>query len=365
MKLGILAKLLFRSGQAKSERKNTKKNNEVQKFEAKEEYFTKNGGILLEKQIALSQGKDIGARQLKILSEDEIVKATNNYDPDLIVGSFRGQNLYKGIINDKVVAIKAPQKRGPDPELVDRFLIAVSIKTVLCHNNMIGIYGCCLETCVPMTVHEYYPNKDLHNHLHGDLALQKPLTWTSRLGAAIDIAYALSYMHNALSKPVVHRDVMSFGILFDSSFHAKLSYFDHSVAITPGKKDQSLPVHGSPGYIDPEYIETQEVTAKCDVYSFGVLMLELLTSRDPFEMAQCGNNLVDEFVSEVERNGLKALIDLILMEEANLDEIQCFARLALKCVAKKGEKRPSMVSVVEELWLIQEGQVKPNTLHEQ
>ncbi|KAH9617935.1 hypothetical protein KSS87_011436 [Heliosperma pusillum] len=82
--------------------------------------------------------------------------------------------------------------------------------------------------------------------------------------------------------------------------------------------------------------------------------LELLTSRDPFEMAQCGNNLVDEFVSVVEKNGVKAMIDTILLEEGNIDEIKEFARLALKCVAKNGEKRPSMISVVEELWQIQD-----------
>ncbi|XP_074321129.1 wall-associated receptor kinase-like 1 isoform X2 [Silene latifolia] len=354
MKLDVFSKFFFLLGQDKRERKNRKKVKKAEKIESKEEYFTTNGGILLEKQIALSQGKDIGAHQLKILSEDEIVKATNNYDPDLIVGSFRGKYLYKGIINDKVVTIKTPQKRDPDPELVDRFLTAVAIRTVLCHDNMVRIYGCCFETCVPMTIHEYCPNMELHHHLHGDLALQKPLTWISRLRAAIDIAYALSYMHNALTKPVVHRDIMSFGILLDSSFHARLAYFGHSVAITPGKKDQSLPVHGTPGYLDPEYIETQEVTDKCDVYSFGVLMLELLTSRDPFEMAQCGQILVSEFVSEVERNGVKALTDLILMEEGKVDEIHRFALLALKCVVKKGEKRPSMISVVEELWLIQE-----------
>ncbi|KAH9617936.1 hypothetical protein KSS87_011437 [Heliosperma pusillum] len=343
-----------RPSQDKWGRKNKKKVKEVQKTESNEEYFSKNGGILLAKTIALNQGKDIGAGQLKFFSEDEIKRATNNYDPDLIVGCFRGVNLYKGILNDRVVAIKIPQKSNPDPELVDHFLTAVAITTVLCHDNMIRIYGCCFENCVPMTVHILVSSKQLHGRLHGDLALSKPLTWTSRLRAAIDIAYALSYMHNALSNPVVHRDVMSFGILLDSSFHAKLAYFGHSVAITPGKKDQSLPVHGTPGYIDPEYTETQEVTEKCDVYSFGVLMLELLTSRDPFEMARCGNNLVDEFVAEVERNGVKALIDLILMEEGNMDEIECFALLALKCVAKKGEKRPSMISVVEELWSIQE-----------
>ncbi|XP_074318862.1 putative wall-associated receptor kinase-like 16 [Silene latifolia] len=354
MKLGILAKLLFRSGQAKSESKNTKKNNEVQKFEAKEEYFIQNGGILLEKQIALSQGKDIGAGQLKFFSADEIKRATNNYDPDLFVRSYSGLSFYKGTLEDKVVGIKICTKPDRNPELVNLLLTDVAIRSVLCHNNMTKIYGCCLETCVPLAVQELLPSKTLYDHLHGDMALQKPLKWTGRLRAATDVAYALSYMHNALSQPLVHRDIMSSGILLDSLFHAKLTFCGYSVAITPGNKDQRWPIHGTPGYIDPEYIKTQEVTEKCDVYSFGVLMLELLTSRDPSEMARCGNDLVDEFVSMVEKNSVKAMFDMILLEEGNIDEIQGFARLALKCVAKKGEKRPSMIGVVEELWLIQD-----------
>ncbi|XP_074265969.1 putative wall-associated receptor kinase-like 16 [Silene latifolia] len=186
------------------------------------------------------------------------------------------------------------------------------------------------------------------------MAHQNLLNWRGRLRVAIDVAYALSCMHNALSKPVVHRDVMSFGILLDSSYHAKLANIGHSVVITPGKKEQRWAVHGTLGYIDPEYIETQEVTEKCDVYSFGVLTLELITSRDPVEMAQCGNDLVDEFVLNVSKHGFKAMIDTILIEEVNIDEIQRFMRLALKCVAKKGVERPSMMGVVEELWLIQD-----------
>ncbi|XP_074318850.1 wall-associated receptor kinase-like 2 [Silene latifolia] len=354
MKLGILAKLLFLSGQAKWETKKTKKNKEVLKFESKEEYFIKNGGILLEKQIALRQGKDIEAGQLRILSADDIEKATNNYDPDQICRSYNGVSFYKGTFDNKVVVIKTPEKPDPNPEHVQLFLTDIAIRTVLCHNNMIKIHGCCLETCVPLTVHEFFPtSKALHDCLHGDMALLKPLSWTSRLRAATDIAYALSYMHNALSHPLVHRDIMSSGILLDS-FHAKLTFCGYSVAITPGNKDQRWPIHGTPGYIDPEYIKTQEVTEKCDVYSFGVLMLELLTSRDPSEMARCGNDLVDDFVSVVEKIGVKAMIDTILLEEGNIDEIQGFAQLALKCVAKNGEERPSMIGVVEELWLIQD-----------
>ncbi|KAK9692194.1 hypothetical protein RND81_09G247400 [Saponaria officinalis] len=207
-------------GQAKSKSKNKKVNKVQQKFESKDEYFTKNGGILLEKQMALSQGQDIGAGQLKILRECEIKEATNNYDPDLILGSFRGGTVYKGTFDDRTVAIKTAQEAVPNPKLVDRFLTDASIGMVTCHSNMVKIYGCCLETCVPMTVYEFYPNKDLYRYLHGEMALQKLLKWRDRLRVAADVAYALSYMHNALSKPLVHRDVMTFRVLLDSSFHA-------------------------------------------------------------------------------------------------------------------------------------------------
>ncbi|KAK9692192.1 hypothetical protein RND81_09G247200 [Saponaria officinalis] len=379
-------------GQAKSKCMNKKINKVQQKFESREEYFTKNGGILLEKQIALSQGQDIGAGQLRILREHEIKEATNDYDPDLVVGSSCDGIVYKGTFDDRIVAIKTAPKPVPnnelvDPdlvvgsscdgivykgafddrivaiktapelvphnELVDLYLTDVSIGMVICHNSMAKIYGCCLETCVPMLMYEFYPN-DLYRYLHGNMVMQKPLKWRSRLRAAADIAYALSYMHNALSKPVVHRDITSFGVLLDSSFYAKLASFGYAVAITPGKKDQIWPFHGIPGYIDPEYIETREVTEKCDVYSFGVLMLELITARDPVKMAKRGKDLVDDFASAIQRNGGKEMIDKIVLEEGDMDEIRLFEQLALTCVAKKGEERPNMISVVEELWRIQD-----------
>ncbi|KAK9673438.1 hypothetical protein RND81_12G168000 [Saponaria officinalis] len=355
MRSGILTKFVFPMSRSGKRKKYIKENKgRGHKFESKEEYFSKNGAILLEKQIALSKGQDVGALQMKIFSEKELRNATNNNDPDLVIGSNHGSVVYKASLDDRTVVIKTPQEDGSNPEMTDLLLTDVSVGMVICHTNMVKIYGCCLETCIPMIVYEFYPNKDLHRYLHGGIALHKPMKWSSRLKGATDIAYALSYMHNALPKPVVHRHVMSYGVLLDSSFQAKLKNFGYSVSITPGKKDESWPVRGTPGYIDPEYIETRKVTDKCDVYSFGVLMLEMLTGRDPIEMAWRGKRLVTEFVSTAERNGVNEMIDKNVLEEGNMDEIQRFLRLALTCVADKGEDRPTMISVVEQLWQIQE-----------
>ncbi|XP_074318843.1 wall-associated receptor kinase-like 5 [Silene latifolia] len=161
-------------------------------------------------------------------------------------------------------------------------------------------------------------------------------------------------MHNALSRPVVHRDVQSFSILLDQSFQAKLSNFGYSVTLTPGETNEIGPALGSPGYIDPEYVETEQVTEKCDVYSFGVLLLELLTGKHPITMARHGTDLVEVFVSTVEENGMMGMIDSEVLEQALEDEIRQVAGLALKCVAKKGDERPTMINVVQLLWQIQE-----------
>jgi len=328
-----------------------KKNNKKKgvKFEIKEEYFIRNGGILLQKQCALSQGQDIGSRQLKIFPIEDMEGATKRFDPDLIVGWGNG-NVYKAIVDGHMVAIKALVDLKPTPELFNLVFTEVSTGMVMNHNNMVKIYGSCLETCLPIIVYEFLENGCLFHCLHGGPSSNKNFNWSYRLRVATDIAYALSYMHNALSKPVVHRDVQSLSVLLDQSFDAKLANFGISVSVTPGEKSKKWPVEGTPGYIDPEYVQTQEVTDKCDVYSFGVLMLELLTGRHPTTMAKKGVDLVDAFLSAVQRNQVMEMIDKKNLEEGSRDEIQKFMQLALKCVAKIGMERPTMIEIVSELW---------------
>lgn len=331
--------------QARKESKNKIK----LKFECKEAYFIQNGGILLEKRIALSQGRDVGSGQLKIFSYKDIEKATNNFHPDLLVGCSIHRNVYRATYDDHTVVVGVPLQQEPNPTMTDRNLTEASIAMVMTHDNMLKLYGCCLENCIPLLVYEFLPNGSLFQHLHGDLASSNRMNWAGRLRVATDTAYALSYMHNALRKPLVHRGVNSVGVLLDYSFHAKLGNFGYAVSITPGDRSERWSVQGAPGYIDPEYIQTGLVTDKCDVYSFGVLMLELLTGKNPIRMLRGGRDLVDVFVSAMEKNCAMKMIESEILEQASTDQIQQVAQIALTCVAKKGAERPTMIAVVKQL----------------
>lgn len=332
--------------------KNNKKKKEV-KFTTKEEYFIRNGGILLEKQMALTKGLVKRSRQLKIFSIKDMERATNGFDPDLVLGR-NLSTVYKATLEDRSVAIKAPRDDKPSMEQLNLILTEASAGIVMSHNNMVKLYGCCLETCIPILVYDFLPKGGLFEFLHEPRGSNyQSLKWNDRLRIATDVSYALSYMHNSLQKPLVHRDVRSLNVLLDESLNGKLANFSLSVSITPGKKPQKWPVQGTPGYIDPEHIDTQEVTDKCDVYSFGVLMLELLTGKHPSTMARHGIDLVNVFVSAVERNCTMEMIDKEVLEQGSRSEIERFAEVALKCVARKGIERPTMIEVVCELWLIQ------------
>lgn len=326
------------------------KNRRKPKFDSKEEYYIKNGGILLEKQISLSQGQRLVAGELKIFSYQDIEKATNFFDHDLILASSDLRTVYKGTLEDRMIAVKAPPLVEPHPNLIDHHLTEASMSMVMNHDNVVNLYGCCLETSIPVLVHEFFPNGSLFDQLYVHC---KPLQWADRLRVATGTAYALSYMHNALSKPVVHRHVSSQIILLDDNFHAKLTNFGFSVSVTPDETPQKFPIEGILGYIDPEYMKTQEVTDKCDVYSLGVLVLELLTRRQPYLMAIEGTDLVDAFMSAVERNCMMKMIDSEVLEQATREEIQQVAELAAICVAEKGIERPTMIEVVIHLRNIQ------------
>ena len=325
-----------------------------QVFKAKDEYFIRNGAILLEKQISCNQGRDI--EPIRVFSAKDIQQAQNKYNPNLILNS-EIATVYKGILDDRQVAIKVegPLNLWSIEKTINFVLNEVTIKQLISHKNVVRLFGCCLETEIPILVSEFYPKNTVFSHLHGQgIEVTCPISWLDHVRIATETSYALCFMHCGRSRPIVHLDVKSSSILLNESFTAKLANFGSAVSIAPGEDYfQGNSVVGTFGYVDPEYQETLRVTEKCDVYSFGVILVEFLTGRNPSVIFRRCTNLVDDFVLSMEKNCVLQIVDNIVLSQGSNEDIQAFTELAMRCIKKKGDKRPTMREVTIELRRIQ------------
>nr|XP_023908328.1 putative wall-associated receptor kinase-like 13 [Quercus suber] len=270
-----------------------------QLFEAKEEYFIHNGAMLLEKQITYNQGKDI--EPIKIFSAKDIQQATNNFNPNLILGA-EIATFYKGTLDEREVAIKV--KVPPTHWPFEMILIS---------------------------------NGTLFDHIHGQCN---------------EIPCRISWLDHAKANSLFECQIIKY--ILDESWTAKLSNFGFLVSIAPGGDFfQSNSIDGTIGYIYLEYLDTQRVIEKCDVYGFGVELVELLTGHHPVEMFLGYINLVDCFVLSMEENCILHIVDDVVQSQGSNEDIQAFTELALRCIKKKGDERPAKREVMLELRQIQ------------
>ncbi|XP_010476723.1 PREDICTED: wall-associated receptor kinase-like 1 [Camelina sativa] len=177
------------------------------------------------------------------------------------------------------------------------------------------------------------------------------MTWEVRLRIAIETAGALTYMHSAASFPIFHRDVKTTNILLDEKYRAKVSDFGTSRSITIDQTHLTTLVAGTFGYMDPEYFMSSQYTHKSDVYSFGVVLVELITGEKPMSRVRSeeGRGLASDFLEAMKENRAVDIIDIRIKDESKLDQIMAVAKLARKCLNRKGKKRPNMREVSIEL----------------
>ncbi|KAI9123215.1 hypothetical protein K1719_006104 [Acacia pycnantha] len=310
------------------------------------QYFEQNGGNYMLQQLHQQQGY---TDRTKIFTESELKIATNNFDESRILGRGGQGTVYKGILSDNsFVAIKK-SRVGGDSRQVKDFINEVAVLSQINHRNVVKLFGCCLETKVPLLVYEFVDNGTLLDHID-PLKNEHSLSWETRLRIATETAEAISYLHSSASIPIIHRDIKSANILLDHSHQAKVSDFGASRLVPLDETQVSTVVQGTLGYLDPEYLLTGELNEKSDVYSFGVVLVELITGNKAVEFNRPEQrNLAMHFASSMKEDNLWHILDKRMLDKKNAEQIKEVAFLARRCIRVNEEERPTMREVATEL----------------
>ncbi|XP_015966098.2 LRR receptor-like serine/threonine-protein kinase HSL2 [Arachis duranensis] len=282
-----------------------------------------------------------------------------------IIGSGGYGAIYRCPVDDfgYVAVKKIWNDRKLDQKLKSSFRAEVNALSNIRHTNIVRLLCCISNEESMLLVYEYMENSSLDKWLHkkynkasnfsSSAAVHHVfLDWPKRLQIAIGVAQGLSYMHHDCSQPIVHRDVKTSNILLDAQFNAKVADFGLArMLLKPGQLNTMSTVIGSFGYIAPEYTQTRRITEKIDVFSFGVVLLELTTGKEA--------NDGDQHLSLAEwawrhiqiGSNIEELLDKDVMEPSYLDEMCTVFKLGVMCTSTLASTRPSMKEVLQMLQL--------------
>ncbi|CAD6239724.1 unnamed protein product [Miscanthus lutarioriparius] len=278
--------------------------------------------------------------------------ATNDFDEGLVIGAGGFGKVYRATLPDGTsVAVKraSPESRQGARE----FRTEIELLSGLRHRHLVSLVGYCDEGDEMILLYEYMEHGSLRSRLYGAGAATAALGWAQRLEACAGAARGLLYLHTALPKPVIHRDVKSSNILLDGGLAAKVADFGLSRAGPELEETHvSTAVKGSFGYVDPEYVRTRKLTTKSDVYSLGVVLLEALCARpvvDP-RLPKPMVNLVEWALHWQGRGELDKIVDRRMAAEVRPQALRKYGETAARCLEARGADRPAMEDVV---WSLQ------------
>lgn len=275
-----------------------------------------------------------------------VQEATNNFSESGVIGVGGFGKVYKGVLKDNT---KVAVKRGAShsQQGVAEFRTEIEMLSQFRHRHLVSLIGYCDEKNEMIIIYEYMENGTLKNHLYGS-DLPK-LNWRQRLEICIGSARGLHYLHTGYSNAIIHRDVKSANILLNENLMAKFA--DFGLSKNGPEIDQthvSTAVKGSFGYLDPEYLTTQQLTEKSDVYSFGAVLLEILCGRaiiDP-SLSREMVNLVEWAMKCWKCREVKNIVDPYIVDEIKPGSLNKFCETVEKCLAECGADRPTMGDVL-------------------
>ncbi|RVX03953.1 putative LRR receptor-like serine/threonine-protein kinase [Vitis vinifera] len=300
-------------------------------------------------------GKDLEDRELRELgtgyfSLRQIKAATNNFDSANKIGEGGFGPVYKGVLSDgSVIAVKQLSSKSKQGNR--EFVNEIGMISALQHPNLVKLYGCCIEGNQLLLIYEYLENNSLARALFGRDEQRLNLDWPTRKKICLGIARGLAYLHEESRLKIVHRDIKATNVLLDKNLNAKISDFGLAKLDEDENTHISTRIAGTIGYMAPEYAMRGYLTDKADVYSFGIVALEIVSgkSNTNYRPKEEFVYLLDWAYVLHEQGNLLELVDPSLGSNYSEEEVMRMLNLALLCTNQSPTLRPPMSSVVSML----------------
>ncbi len=283
----------------------------------------------------------------------EIKRATNNFDKHLLIGDGYFGTVYKGSIDDRTMNIVIKRMKFGYEQWFDEFRNDVLLVCQLSHPNLVPLIGYCMDEPEMILVYEFMANGNLSNRLFVTDSDSDPLPWKQRLQICIGVARGLHYLHVGVKHCIINGNMKSSNILLDEKWEAKLSDFRLSKIGPSSLSNKALirvdtGVAGTIGYLDPEYMQSKQLTDKSDVYSFGVVLLEVLSGRKASDNTVTVEEQMDLFYWTrkcIRERTINQVIDPYLTGKVAPECFNIYMDIATSCLRRKGTQRPTICEV--------------------
>ncbi|KAF2288543.1 hypothetical protein GH714_008326 [Hevea brasiliensis] len=293
--------------------------------------------------------REIATNNVRVFSYNSLRSAAGNFHPSKRIGGGGFGVVHRGVLRDGTqVAIKclsAESKQGKH-----EFMTEINMISNIRHTNLVELIGCCIEGGHRILVYEYMENNSLATSLLGSKRKHIAMDWSKRAAICLGTATGLAFLHEEVEPPIVHRDIKASNILLDGNLQPKIGDFGLAKLFPDNVTHVTTRVAGTVGYLAPEYALLGQLTKKADVYSFGVLILEIISGRSSSKAAFGEDLLVlVEWAWKLRKE--ERLMDLVDPEltEYPEDEVRRFIKIALFCTQAAAHQRPTMKQVLEML----------------
>ncbi|KAK0599605.1 hypothetical protein LWI29_006871 [Acer saccharum] len=280
----------------------------------------------------------------------QIKAATNSFNPENKIGEGGFGPVYKGrLADDSVIAVKQLSSKSKQGNR--EFVNEIGMISALQHPHLVKLYGCCIEGNQLLLVYEYLENNSLARALFGPKEHQLNLDWPTRHKICVGIARGLAYLHEESRLKIVHRDIKATNVLLDKDLNPKISDFGLAKLDEEDNTHISTRVAGTFGYMAPEYAMRGYLTDKADVYSFGIVALEIVSGRSntTYRQKEDAFYLLDWALVLKDEGKLMELVDPKLGSSFNEKEVMVMINVALLCSDVSPTVRPLMSTVVSML----------------